>query len=155
VDWLRRRNLSLGIVISFTIILGSILVLRKDLNYRNSFASFNYLKRELTRMVPSKTYALYDQEFRTSGCSISLSLLLDDDQRASSDGMPIGVCARNHCPSDHLELIEAEAGGFRCILVDLSQVPQKIVEEQRWVLVSPAEVHRMTVEWWKDDEVTN
>ena len=94
---------------------------------RNSYQSISTLKDGLTQEINAPTYAIYDQGFTTNGCSISLSLVLDDEDKSDSDGYPVGMCETSVCPS-----------GTNQITDD-------------WVLVSPEEVHRMTVDWWKTE----
>lgn len=99
VNQLRKKNLPLGITTALIIVLGSINILKDNFSLRNSYSDFLLLKQNLTQVLPAQSYAIYDKGFTTSGCSISLSLLLGDDNKSSSEGIAIGMCELKQCPS--------------------------------------------------------
>lgn len=153
VNQLRKKYLLLGIIVASIIVLGSINILKDNFSYRNSYSDFMSLKTDLLENIPAQSYALYDRGFHTSGCSISLSLLLDDDKKSSSKGTAIGLCLKNQCLPEYPVITQVKAGGMNCTLVDLQNTSGNKLEKQNWVLVSPEEVHRMTVEWWKKEGI--
>lgn len=152
VEQIKSFRTILGYVTLLILVTGSVLILRNDLSYQNSYNSLSQMKNYLYETLDETAFALYDQEFRTSGCSISLSLLMDDDNKSKSQGAKLGMCQGSYCPPYYKVITQAETGGMLCKIVDLREVSSKIIKDQNWVLVSPEEVHRMTVEWWKDEE---
>ena len=148
-----KKSRVLGLLLLLVVFLGSLSAVWQDRSYRNAYPQLRSMKVALGEMMPGSAYAVYDQEFRTSGCSISLSLLLDDDQQSTSDGQPVGLCQEEYCPQTGTTLMSEDVSAFTCRLVDLRGVPEERLQQEHWVLLSPEEVHRMTVEWWKDMDV--
>lgn len=150
IDFLIEKSRKLGSIMLVLVIIGSLTSIWNDRSYRNIYAPIMELKTQLVRKLPSGTYTLYDKGFITSGCSISLSLVLDDNDLSDDNGAAIGVCDRASCPSAYKKITEAKVGEFNCQLIDLTSENQEVIREQNWVSVSPQAVQRMTVEWWKD-----
>lgn len=144
-----RRAKSLGIILTVVVIAGSLSTIYRDSGFTNSYTSLFYLKTQLSANYPQQAFTLYDKAFITTGCSIPLSLILDDDQLAAEDGLKIGVCNKNACPPDYPAIASSQVGEFDCQLVLLKNPESITFKNQQWILVSPQAVNKMTVEWWK------
>lgn len=155
VSQIAKRYLAIGLIVSALLMFGSLRSVWNDRHYRNAYAPLKAMKQSLIESIPASKYAIYDHEFRTSGCSISLSLLLDDRYMAANDGLPIGICQEEFCPPGYEHITSSDVGAFVCRVVDLRDSDNQVLSEQNWVLVSPEEVHRMTVEWWKNEDLTH
>jgi len=119
-----------------------------NVNIRPNIDRFQH---KLTSYQSGAKFAVYDRLFFSTGCSISLSLVLDDYQLASTTGYPVGICIDKTCPSKYPFIDTQIVGGVVCNLVDLSSANPQDIQSEGWVLVSPSEVNRMTVEWWKTE----
>lgn len=150
IDHLRKIDTILGVAVLGLFVFGSFSAVANN-NHRNIYQVVKAFEEELDQQVPGSDYAIYDHQFTTSGCSISLSLILDDNNKSTNTGYPIGACTKGSCPPHGNKLVSGSTGGFECQLIDLSSLSQEDRKEFGWVLVSPEEVHRMTVEWWKTE----
>lgn len=150
VSLIARRNLRIGLLVFLLLLVGSLRTVWNDRHYRNAYGPLREMQHALLSRLPADSYAIFDHEFRTSWCSISLSLLLDDQGLSRDSGKQIGICQEEFCPANQTLVTKVRAGGMTCRMVDLDTRIRQDLKDEGWVLVSPNEVHRMTVEWWKD-----
>lgn len=151
LNWFYGKNKIISIFIWIILVFGSVSLLIKDGYHQNPRQSIDKLITGLNQNFPKPNYTIYDHSFATSGCSISLSLLLDDLHQSSETGNPVGACFADSCPGGLPKIVSAPTGGFECQLVDLSSLTESQLNKNGWVRVSPKEVHRMTVDWWKTE----
>lgn len=151
VDRLKQKDTLLGLASFMIISLGSYVVVWNNSSYSNPRAEIDHMITDLNQNFGNSKLAIYDQSFTTSGCSISLSLILDDQNRVSSLGYPIGVCQKGACPPKHPLITASNTGGYTCNIVDLGGFRSTTFQQEDWVLVTPEEVHKMTVDWWKTE----
>ena len=152
IDQLKIKDNLLGFATLGIVILGSYSALwSTTANATNSNQTFQNFKQDLIAYRPHTNFTLYDQNFATTDCSFSLTLLFDDLDKATSDGLPIGVCDQASCPPTLSIITSGDVSGLTCVLVDLTTLDSSDLITQKWALVSPKEVHRITVDWWRSE----
>lgn len=117
----------------------------------NSHQTITHFANQITQTASNAPVALYDYGSRSTGCSIPLSLILDDRRLSVDTGHKIGVCIQDTCPSSFPVIAWGEVGAYTCQLLDLDSKASTQLETEDWALVSPRAVHCNTVDWWKTE----
>ncbi|MFH1832973.1 MAG: glycosyltransferase family 39 protein [Candidatus Levyibacteriota bacterium] len=142
-----KLNKILAMLLLFAAVFFSIKLEINEIKNATNVTAFNSssLAKSIIETYPGKNFALYDHAFKSNSYSLPLALYLDKEGKLSDDGYRVGFGSKLNTVD--YPKIKNNKIGFD--LRDLNTSSSAELQKNKWVLVNPSEIYKMTEDWYK------
>lgn len=150
----RKSMRIVGLAVLFIIVSGNLFFSTKHvLSKKNREKEIKRIEEILFEKYPDKKFSLYDYEWRTSDKSYPLSAFLEEKNRISKDGIPVGIIWES-------KMYQIDQRGVNIItksqldfIVDLTYEKTFKEKKKRWANVSQESIYNDLMRWTKTEKL--
>lgn len=146
----------IGILVILAIISGNLVFSFKHVLFqKNREKEIRRIEEILIRKYPDKKIQLYDYEWRTSDKSYPLSAFLEEKNKLSKQGVPVGIIWESkmyQIDKEGAKIITPTEWDF---VIDLTKEKTFNLKQKRWVNVSQENIYNDLMKWTKTEKITS